>query len=125
MASGTVDVTVAATPEVVWTMVGDFGGVVHFVPGIDSLRLEGDTRIVGMFGAEVREKLLSRDEDAMMISYSVIDEPIESHRATITVEPIGQGSKVTWAFEVLPDEMAPILADIYEAALASLQRMLA
>jgi len=75
-----------------------------------------------MFGMEIRERLLARDEDAMTISYSVVDGvPLDSHKATISVEPHGEGSKVTWSYEVTPDEMAPIFGDTYKAALASLE----
>jgi mxaD protein len=122
MAEGAVDVTVDAAPEKVWEKVGDFGGVADFFPGIDSFRLEGDDRIIGMFGMEIRERLLSRDEAARSISYSVVEGvPLDSHQATITVEPDGTGSKVTWTYAVTPDEMAPIFGDTYKAALASLE----
>lgn len=122
MAEGAVDVTVDAAPDTVWEKVGDFGGVADFFPGIDSFRLEGEDRIIGMFGMEIRERLLSRDDATRSISYSVVDGvPLDSHRATITVEPDGAGSKVTWSYAVTPDEMAPIFGDTYKAALASLE----
>src|ERR1700734_665448 len=107
MAQGAVDITLDAAPADVWAKVGDFAGVGDFFPGIESFRLEGDDRVIGMFGMEIRERLLSRDEAAMTISYSVVDGvPIEHHSATITVEADGDGSKVTWAYDVTPDEMA-------------------
>jgi len=122
MAAGAVDVTLTATPDAAWKVVGDFGGVADFFPGIESFRLEGDDRIIGMFGMEIRERLLSRDETTRTISYSVVEGvPIDSHQATITVVPDGEGSKVTWAYDVTPDEMAPIFGDTYKAALASLE----
>jgi carbon monoxide dehydrogenase subunit G len=122
VAEGAVDVTVGAAPDVVWEKVGDFGGVGDFFPGIDSFRLEGDDRIIGMFGMEIRERLVARDDATRSITYSVVDGvPIDSHQATITVEPEGEGSKVTWAYAVTPDEMAPIFGDTYKAALASLE----
>ena len=122
MAEGAVDVTVGAAPDKVWEKVGDFAGVADFFPGIDSFSLEGDDRIIGMFGMEIRERLLSRDDATRSISYSVVDGvPLDSHKATITVEPDGEGSKVTWAYAVTPDEMAPIFGDTYKAALASLE----
>ena len=122
MAEGAVDVTVSAAPDEVWEKVGDFGGVGDFFPGIDSFRLEGDDRIIGMFGMEIRERLVSRDDATRTISYSVVEGvPLDSHQATITVEPDGEGSKVTWAYAVTPDEMAPIFGDTYKAALASLE----
>jgi len=122
MAEGAVDVTVDAAPDAVWAKVGDFGGLGSFFPGIESFRLEGDDRIVGMFGMEIRERLLARDEDTRTMSYSVVDGvPIERHLATITVVPEGNGSKVTWAYEVEPAEMAPVFGDTYKGALAALE----
>jgi mxaD protein len=125
MAIGAVEVTVAASADATWKVVGDFGGVAAFVPDLESFRLEGDDRIVGMFGMEVRERLLSRDAEARTLTYSVLGPPIESHRATISVEPNGEGSKVTWTYEVTPDEMEPILRGIYKRALASLAHAIA
>ena len=94
MAAGAVDVTIAATPDEVWEKVGDFAGVGDFFPGIESFRLEGDDRIIGMFGMEIRERLLARDEESRVITYSVVDGvPIDSHTATISVEPDGAGPR--------------------------------
>ena len=74
-----------------------------------------------MFGMEIRERLLARDDESRVITYSVVDGvPIESHSATISVEPDGDGSKVIWAYNVTPDEMAPIFGDTYQAALTTL-----
>jgi mxaD protein len=122
MATGVVDATVAAPPEEVWKKVGDFGGIGEFFPGIESFRLEGDDRVIGMFGMEIRERLLACDNESRVLTYSVVDGvPIESHTATISVEPDGDGSKVIWAYNVTPDEMAPIFGDTYKAALATLE----
>ena len=94
MAAGAVDVTVGATPDEVWAKVGDFGGVAEFFPGIESFRLEGDERVIGMFGMEIRERLLARDDEARTLTYSVVaGVPIESHTATISVQPDGEGSR--------------------------------
>ena len=71
---------------------------------------------------EIRERLLSRDEAARTLTYSVVEGvPIDSHTATIAVEPEGDGSKVTWSYAVVPDEMAPIFGDTYQAALKELE----
>jgi mxaD protein len=122
MAAGAVDVSVAAAPDEVWKKVGDFGGIADFFPGIDSFKLEGDDRVIGMFGMEIRERLLARDEEARVLTYSVVEGvPVDSHTATISVEPEGDGSKVIWAYDVTPDEMAPIFGDTYKAALAAVE----
>ena len=125
MAAGAVDVTIAATPEEVWEKVGDFAGVGVLFPAIESFRMEGDDRIIGMFGMEIRERLLARDEEARVLTYSVVGGvPIETHTATISVEADGAGSKVIWAYDVTPDEMAPIFGDTYKGALAALEAAL-
>ena len=91
MAAGAVDVKIEATPDAVWEKVGDFGGLGDFFPGIESFRLEGDDRIIGMFGMEIRERLLAKDDAARTITYSVIEGvPVESHTATISVRGGGR-----------------------------------
>ncbi len=118
MSADQVEIEIAAGPSAVWAVVGDFGAIGEMIPGLESFRLEGDDRVIGMFGMEIRERLISRDDDGRALTYSIVDGvPIESHRATISVAPAGDGSKVTWVFDVTPDEMAPILADTYGQAL--------
>jgi carbon monoxide dehydrogenase subunit G len=122
MAEGAVDVTVGAAPDDVWATVGDFGAVAEFFPGIDSFRLEGDERVIGMFGMEIRERLLARDDESRTLTYSVVaGVPLDSHTATISVQPEGDGSRVIWAYSVTPDEMAAVFGDTYKAALNSLE----
>ncbi len=123
MATEEVEVVVAAGADDVWAMVGDFGAVGDFLPGIDSLELEGDDRVISMFGMVIRERLVGRDDEARSITYAIVDGvPVGAHRATITVEPRGDASLVRWGFEVEPDEMAPLFADSYRQGLAALER---
>ena len=72
---------------------------------------------------EIRERLLARDDAGRTLTYSVVDGvPIESHTATISVEPEGDGSQGHLGLHVTPDEMAPVFGDTYKAALASIER---
>lgn len=122
MSQDQVSIEIAASPTEVWAVVGDFGAVGEFLSGIDTFRLEGDDRVIGMFGMEIRERLVARDETERTITYSVIDGvPVEHHQATIAVAPGDTGAVVTWSFDVAPDEMAPIFADTYARGLKSLQ----
>jgi carbon monoxide dehydrogenase subunit G len=124
VAEGAVDVSVGAPPDEVWAKLGDFGGIGEYFPGIESCRLEGDDRVIGLFGMEIRERLMTRDDQKRTLTYSVVaGVPVESHSATITVEPEGDGSKVTWAYAVTPDEMAPVFGDSYQAALTSVENL--
>ncbi len=47
--------------------------------------------------------------------------PVESHEAVITVAPDGTGSHVTWVVEATPDDMADLMATIYQQALEALK----
>ena len=123
MAEGAVDVTVDAAPDAVWANGGRLRWRGQVLPRASSPSgVEGDDRIIGMFGMEIRERLVSRDDAARTLTYSVVEGvPIESHTATISVEAEGDGSKVTWAYDVEPAEMAPIFGDTYKGALAAVE----
>ena len=121
MAVGAVETKVAASPADVWAVAGKFDGVGELFPGIDSFRMEGDDRIIGMFGLEIREHMISRDDETMTLEYSVIDGvPLESHTARISVTADGDASLVTWSYDVEPESMAPIFGQTYTGALEAL-----
>jgi carbon monoxide dehydrogenase subunit G len=121
MSADQVEIEIVAEPSAVWAVVGDFGAVGEMLPDLESFRLEGDDRVLGMFGMEIRERLISRDDAGRALTYSIVGGvPIERHQATVSVASAGDGSKVTWAFDVPPDETAPILADTYGHALGVL-----
>ncbi len=122
MAADELVTEVDATPDAVWALVGDFAAGERYIEGIEAFRIEGDDRVLTMFGLEIRERLIDRDEVARTITYSVVEgAPFESHRASLKVEPSSAGTKVTYRFEVTPDEMLPILVDTYSKALDSLK----
>jgi mxaD protein len=126
MAQGSVELNIAGKPDEVWALVGNFGGVADIMPVVESCTIEGDDRVLAMLGLEVRERLVSRDDAARSLTYSVIaGVPLESHQATISVAPDGDGSVVTWAFSVAPDEMAPIFEDTYRSGLGELAKKFA
>ncbi|MCX6513123.1 MAG: SRPBCC family protein [Actinobacteria bacterium] len=123
MADGSVERSFSASADEAWAAVGDFGGIDQLFPDLESFRLEGDDRILGMFGMEIRERLISRDDAAKHLVYSIVEGvPLESHEGRITVTAEGSGSKVTWAFTVTPDEMAPIMEGTYTGALDALEK---
>ena len=125
MASGSVECELTASADTAWDAVGDFAGVDKIFPDLESLEIEGDDRILGMFGMKIRERLIERDDAQRRLVYSIVDGvPIDSHSGTITVEAVGEGSKVTWAYEVTPDEMADILGGTSGGALEQLKKYL-
>jgi carbon monoxide dehydrogenase subunit G len=115
------EIVVEAPPDEVWAKVGDFAGVGEIFAGIENLRIEGDDRVFEMFGLQLRERLVRRDDAERSITYSLVEGvPIEHHEATISVRPEGAGSRIVWAYDVEPDEMAPLFGDTYRSVLDSL-----
>ena len=44
MGKGTAEIDIARSPDQVWSVIGDFGGIGGWMPGIESCRLDGDDR---------------------------------------------------------------------------------
>ena len=122
MAERTAEIDVDGTPEDVWALVGDFGGIAGWMPGMESCRVEGDDRILETMGMTITEKLLARDDATKAITYSIVDGvPVESHQATITVTAAGSGSHVSWVVDAAPDEMADLMQGVYLSSLEAVK----
>lgn len=126
MADGKVDVRIERSPDDVWALIGDFGGLGDWMPGIDSCTLEGDVRKLEMMGMEIHEQQMSRDDASRTISYSIVKSPmpLEHHLATLSVAPDGDGSILTWAYEVRPDDMASAFGPVYDGSAKAVKAQL-
>ena len=122
MGSGTAAIDIDASADQVWKVAGDFGGIGSWMPGIESCRVEGDDRIIGLMGMAITERLVAKDDAGRSITYAIADgAPVESHQAVITVIPTGETSHVTWDVDATPDEMADLMVGLYQQALEALK----
>ncbi len=120
MGKGEQQTTIDAAPAAVWAVAGDFAAIGDWFPGIESVELEGDDRVISPIG--VRERMFERDDQTMTLVYGIVENDfITGHRSTIKVEPDGGGSKVTMTYEVEPDTLLPMFDDTYRQALDSLK----
>jgi carbon monoxide dehydrogenase subunit G len=120
-----VEIEIAKEPGETWTVAGDFEGIGSWFPGIESCVINGDDRILKMMGLEITERLESRDNEGKVLVYAIVGGvPVVNHRATITVAPAPQGSRVTWDVEVEPDEMTELMRQTYQGALEALKAKL-
>jgi carbon monoxide dehydrogenase subunit G len=124
MASGTTETTIERDPAAVWAIVRDFGGLGAWMPGIETCEVEGDDRILGLMGISVRERLVSRDDDKRVLTYSIVESPmnLEHHEATIRVDDANGGSHVTYDVGVSPDHLLDMMVQTYGQALAALKQ---
>jgi len=122
MATATAELTMSSSADAVWAIVRDYHGLAGWMPGIDESVADGHDRVLSMMAMTIRERLVKCDDDAKALTYSIVDgAPVESHEATITVHPDGDGSRVTWDVTATPDDMAGLMQGIYQGALESLK----
>lgn len=126
MADGKVEVEIDRSPDDVWGLISDFGGLDSWMPGIDSCELDGDVRTLQTMGMEIKERLVAQDDDGRTQQYSIVEAPmpLEHHLATLSVEPKGDGSLFTWAYEVKPDDMAAVFGPVYEGSAQAVKAQL-
>ena len=122
MGKARAEIDIDSPTDAVWAVVGDFGAIGDWQPGIESCILDGDDRVIKMMGMEVTETLVRRDDDERVIVYGITGGvPVGNHRATITVNAAGGGSHVTWDVEVEPDDMTDVMHQVYQQGLQALK----
>ena len=124
MGEARAEITIDRPADDVWAVIGNFGELT-WMPGVETCELDGDDRILGMFGMRIVERQLARDEEGRSLTYGIVDGDMkpEVHRATITVMPAGSGSFVTWDVET-DDAMVEVMQGAYTGALAALKEQL-
>jgi carbon monoxide dehydrogenase subunit G len=124
MGEARAEITIDRPVDDVWAVVGNFGDL-SWMPGIEKCELEGDDRVLSMFGMRIVERQLNRDEEACVIAYGIVDGDMkpETHEATITVVEEGAGSHVTWDV-VTDDAMTDVMKNAYQGALEALKGQL-
>jgi hypothetical protein len=124
MGEARAEITIDRSADDVWEKIGNFGDLM-WMPGIETCELDGDDRILGMFGMRIVERQLARDEEGRSLTYGIVDGDMkpEVHRATITVMPAGSGSFVTWDVET-DDAMVEVMQGAYTGALGALKEQM-
>jgi hypothetical protein len=128
MASIRREIPIDNDPDTVWQAVRDVGAVhERLVPGVltDSV-MDGDARVVTFAnGMVVREIVVDLDDDARRFAYSVVDGPFSHHSAAMQVLADGDArSRLVWVSDLLPDELAPMVAGLVEEGADAMQRTL-
>jgi uncharacterized protein YndB with AHSA1/START domain len=125
-----VSVDVAAPPDAVWAIVGDPCGVPRWYAAYVDCEVSGDRRVLRRAdGAELRERLVERDDARRFYSYSVLSGvPVRDHLASFEVLATEGGSRVVWTTSGVPEDpsadLEARLAGRQAAALADLRALI-
>ena len=128
MASIRTETTIDASPDEVWGAVRDWGALhTRLVPGfVTDVRLEGRDRIVTFFnGATVREVLVTLDDTARRLVWSIVDGPYTHHNGAAQVLLDADGAtRFVWTADLLPDTAAERTKAMMEKGTATVRRTL-
>lgn len=128
-------VTVNASPDTTWKMIGDFNHLDVWHPVVVSSVLThtatSDTRLLTLGnGATLTEKQVSRDDAKRSYTYAIVLSPlpVSDYVSTISVVAAAGGkSTVTWsssfdAKDATDEEAVTAITGIYEAGLNNLDK---
>jgi hypothetical protein len=128
-ASATIDIPASA--DQVWQLIGGFNTLPDWLPFIPNSELSDGGRVRTLQTADggvVVERLQVFDNTAKTYSYSIEQAPFPAtdYLATIKVEALGQGARVTWsgrfnAKGVSDEEVVALFSGIYQGGLEALR----
>ncbi|MPZ33321.1 MAG: SRPBCC family protein [Rhodospirillales bacterium] len=122
------EIPVAGGAAAVWQKLRDFGQVhAKVAPGfLTDLKMDRDDRILTFFnGMVARERLVSLDDEACRLVYAVVEGQASHYNATVQVFPEGDGSRVIWTIDLLPNELAPAIGGMMDEAAKVMRKALA
>lgn len=128
MASIYKDIRIDANPDEAWDALRDFGALHERLAAgfVTDTRLDGDDRVVTFFtGAVLRERLISVDDDARRLVWSIVDGPYTHHNGSAQIFcDCDRRTWFVWVADVLPDELADRTAEMMEFGLSAIKATL-
>ena len=112
--------------EKIWAIVGNPERV-DWVPSASDCVFDGSIRRFQMQGAgQLAERIVRRDEDEMILKYSVIESSaVDLHLATISlIDHEGNKTRFSWAQEFEPAHLEPFIRKGMEDSLVQLDSVL-
>jgi Polyketide cyclase / dehydrase and lipid transport len=111
----------------VWSAIRDFGAVhTRVAPGfLTKLDMDKGDRIVTFFnGLVARERLVTLDDEDCRLVYAVVEGRANHYSAAVQIFPEGDGSRLMWTIDLLPDELAPAIAGMMDHAAPVMKKTL-
>jgi len=130
MASIHKDILIDTDPGTVWDAVRDVGAVhTRVAPGfLTGCRMEDAplARVVSFAnGMEARELIVDVDDAARRLVWAVVGGRMLHHNASMQIVADGAGrTRVVWIADLLPNELAPVIAGMIEQGLAAMKQTL-
>jgi hypothetical protein len=122
------EITTTAKPDQVWAAIQDIGALhTRLVPGfVVNTKLEPGARIVTFAnGITVRERIVTIDDQAKRLVWSVVSERFTHHNGSLQVFVNADGeTNVVWIADLLPDEAAAMSSQIMDHGMSAMKTAL-
>lgn len=120
---------VPAPAASVWDVVRDFGAADRLARGFVTActpEEDGAMRLVTFAnGIQARERLVTRDDAARRLVYTVVDGRPTHYNGVVRVSELGpQRCRFAWTVDLLPDALAPAMAQMMEHGARAMQAAL-
>ena len=122
------EISLDAPVEKVWPAIRDFDHVhTRVAPGfLTAGKMDKGDRILTFFnGMVARERLVTADDQAHRLVYAVVEGQASHYNAAVQVFPEGDGSRVIWTIDLLPNELAPAIGGMMDEAVKVMRKTLA
>ena len=111
------EISIAAPADQVWDAVRDVGAIhERLVPGlVADTELEDGARVVHFAnGLVIRERFVTIDDEKRRFAYSATGGNATHHNSSVQVFADGNGSRLVWITDLLPDSVAPLVNGLVE-----------
>jgi hypothetical protein len=128
MASIRIETSVDVAPDEAWAAFRDVGAVhTRLARGfVTDCRLEDGARIVTFAnGFVAKELIVDVDDENRRLAYAVSgSERLSHHNASFQVLREGDGSRVVWVADLLPDSAEPTIRSMMELGSVAMRKTL-
>ncbi|MER7922366.1 SRPBCC family protein [Streptomyces sp. NPDC096057] len=112
MATLRFDTRVTQDPDRVWAVLTDVSMIPAWFPAVQEAHFDGVHRHLITPEGKLKAIVVTKNDELRRFQYRFVEgfpRPIEFHLGTIDVLPDGDGSRVVYSQEILPESLAPIV----------------
>ena len=127
MATVSEDIVTTAPPELVWDAIRDIGALhTRLVVGfVSDTRVEPGARVVTFKnGMVVKEQIVTVDAQRRRLVWTAVTEQLAHYNASVQVFDHGDGSRVVWVADFLPDSAVDWVQGMIREGMAAMKTTL-